>query len=548
MCRCATLLKAIEAYIKKVDDDLKDRLEEEGFAEAALTVEAEAELEEKIAETLDEEATALTEKLEENGVDLEAFYSDIWPELKGTDDTDEKIRAIFTEELEKTMPKLVSAYIHTSDAELKVTKITRRTTDWIRSWSSEIGEKMKLTTTDSLERILVTALDEGLGIAEVTQSIMDSGIRENYYRARSTAVTEILRAHSVSQQEARLQSPVVAGKKWRGGFSSSPRQNHLDMDGQIVLKNEPFEMVGKDGKTYYPQYPRDPILPVGETANCHCFAQDVLDTDMQDKPLKERQELQSKAVEEDDAAWEKELDERNKAKAGINEDTIKIDWLKAKPEDEQIRYFGSKNRWALFKSGVIQTDADLERLFTTKTLANGKTVRVRKPLKALKEDGIITIGRYTTPKGTKSCIKHSVYGDYSKLGNPKKPPSLANGGRPAGGGHTQAAIDDIISNGFTVNIEKTFGNGVRVGNIPEHTDKFRRTGEQMSWFPKEWDEDKVLIAGTYVANKPESIVPIGSNRADKSGDRLTAKYDGVTVCVTMDLNGDITSIYPANEQ
>lgn len=514
MCRCAALLKAIEAYIKKVDDDLKDRLEEEGFVEAELTVEAEAELEEKIAETLGEEVTTLTEKLDEDGVDLEAFYSDIWPELKGADDADEKIRAIFTEELEKTVPKLVSAYMQTSDAELKVTKITSRTTDWIKSWSAELGEKMKLTTTDSLERILVTALDEGLGIAEVTQSIMDSGIRENYYRARSTAVTEVLRAHSVSQQEARLQSPVVAGKKWRAGFSSSPRQNHLDMDGQIVLKNEPFEMVGKDGKTYYPQYPRDPILPVGETANCHCFAQDVLDTDMKDKPLKERQELQSKAVEDDDAAWEKELDERNKAKAGINEDTIKIDWLKAKPGDEQIRYFGSKNRWALFKSGVIQTDADLERLFTTKTLANGKTVRVRKTLKELEDDGIITISTHT--------VRHSVYGEFK------------TNGRMTGGGH---CVSSRKPGNYVVT--KTFSNGVTQGNDLTHTNRQKREEGYQLWFPEDWDEDKVLIAGTYIAN---SGIPIENGRQ-------VGVYDGVAVRVIHNSQtGKIGTICPDVEQ
>lgn len=532
MCRCAALLKAIEAYINKVDDDFKDRLEDEGFEEAELTVEAENELEEKIAETLEKEVNSLTEKLEEDGVDLEKFYSDIWPELKGTDDADEKIRAVFTEEFKKTVPKFVSSYMQTSDAELKVTKITRRTTDWIKSWSSELGEKMKLTTTDSLERILVTALDEGLGIAEVTQSIMDSGIRENYYRARSTAVTEMLRAHSVSQHEARLQSPVVAGKKWRAGLSSSPRQNHLDMDGQIVLKNEPFEMIGKDGKTYYPQYPRDSILPAGESVNCRCLAEDVLDIDMIDKPLNERKELQSKAIEDDDAAWEKELDERNKAKGGINEDTVKIDWLKAKPEDEQIRYFGSKNRWALFKSGVIQTDEDLERLFTTKTASNGKTVRVRKTLKELKEDGIITVpGRTMT---------HCSEGDY------KQPSKQFPKGRLQNGGHSQRGMQMLEDKGIEYVVTKEFSNGVRVGYVPTHKNKAKagisekhpKGDKGQSWFPKDWSDDDILVAGTRIANEAE-LVPDGV---------VFGEYNGVRIGIYADSEGYPSTIFPDNSK
>ena len=37
-------------------------------------------------------------------------------------------------------------------------------------------------------------------------------------------------------------------------------------------------------------------------------------------PLEERQRLQQKAIDEMDDEWEKELDARNKAKAGIEEE------------------------------------------------------------------------------------------------------------------------------------------------------------------------------------------------------------------------------------
>ena len=308
------------------------------------------------------------------------------------------------------------------------------------------------------------------------------------------------------------------------------------MDGQIVLKNEPFEMVGKDGKTYYPQYPRDPILPVGETANCHCFAQDVLDTDMKDKPLKERQELQSKAVEDDDAAWEKELDERNKAKAGINEDAIKIDWLKAKPEDEQIRYFGSKNRWALFKSGVIQTDADLERLFMIKPLANGKTSRVRKPLKELTADGIMTV--------SSSAVKHSTIGEFSGLRNPNKPAGGKNGGNMKKGGHSQANIDYLESKGIEYKIEKTYKNGVRIGGVANQDEPDKRLGQTgQAWFPEDWSEDDVLVAGTYVANRPEKIIELKSE-GTIIGYKKYSQYNGVTVGIITDAEGNAGTIFP----
>lgn len=171
-------------------------------------------------------------------------------------------------------------------------------------------------------------------------------------------------------------------------------------------------------------------------------------------------------------------------------------------------------------------------------------------MKALIEDDIITIGRYTTPKGTKSCIKHSVYGDYSKLGNPKKPPSLANGGQPAGGGHSQANIDYLESKGIEYKIEKTYKNGVRIGGVENHGEPKKRIGQTgQSWFPETWTEDDVLIAGTYVANNPEAVI----EKFDKSTKKLSgyekySEYNGVTVGIYVDIEGNVGTIFPDENQ
>mgnify|MGYP006922383498 CR=1 FL=1 len=70
------------------------------------------------------------------------------------------------------------------------------------------------TGVSGVQRIM-TAMNEGQSVAEVTQALMDSGIRNEYVRARKTALTETLRAHSVASQEAMLQSPSVVEKEWR---------------------------------------------------------------------------------------------------------------------------------------------------------------------------------------------------------------------------------------------------------------------------------------------------------------------------------------------
>lgn len=178
--------------------------------------------------------------------------------------------------------------------------------------------------------MLKKEIENGGNISQLCVDLINSGMEKegkgeywtSHYRARKVAVTEVLRAHSVAQHEAYMQSPAVESKSWRhtGNYRNEPRQNHVDMDGQVVLKDQPFELVGADGMIYYPMYPRDTSLPAAESINCHCIEQPVVDMEILGLPLEERQKLQQQAIDEMDDDWEAELDAQNKAKAGIEDD------------------------------------------------------------------------------------------------------------------------------------------------------------------------------------------------------------------------------------
>lgn len=546
MCNCKGLLKAINAYIQKADDDLEEQLTAEGYADADLTVEAASELEENIATALKAE-TALFLAEFEDIIDLEVFYSDVWPEIKGADDVDVKLKQAFMDEFQKTMPQFITSYIQDTDSELTLSQMSKRTTAWIEEWSEELGNIMKLNSADEFERILIEGLDEGYSVEKVTRKVLDSGIRDEYYKARRASLTEMLRAHSVARQEGIMQSPAVETKTWvhSGTYKIKPRQNHVNISGQTVPKDKPFTLTGADGGTYYPMYPRDRILPVGETANCHCIHRGNASDDILGMSLKERQELQRKAIEEDDGAWEKELDAKNKAKAGINEETIKMDWLKAKTKQGQISYLGSKNRWALVESGVIKDDADLSKLYQTKKTSTGKTVIVRKTLKTLRKDGIITVAPYKTSQGKQiDPLKHSTLGDFSNIQNPNKPAGGKNGGNMQKGGHSQTNIKHLEAKGITYKVEKTYKNGVRIGGVENHNEPEKKLGQTgQAWFPESWTDDDVLVAGTYVANFPEKTVEL------KLGGKLVgykkySKYKGLTVGIVTDLEDNVGTIFP----
>jgi len=219
------------------------------------------------------------------------------------------------------VPTLSTVYIREAEDDMVVSQIRQRTTSWIQSWSDDLADLMQLTSKKQLETIISGALEKGKGVEDLKRQLTVDGIRNEEYRARATSVTEMLRAHSVAKEEAIQQSPATDRKGWRhsGGHRIAPRENHVAMDGQIVAKERPFILIGRNGSTYHPMFPRDPNLPAEEVINCHCTHIPIVNDEVLGMSLEERQKLQQQIIDEDDRAWEKELDARNKAKAGIKD-------------------------------------------------------------------------------------------------------------------------------------------------------------------------------------------------------------------------------------
>ena len=56
------------------------------------------------------------------------------------------------------------------------------------------------------------------------------------------------------------------------------------------------------------------------------------------------------------------------------------------------------------------------------------------------------------------------------------------------GGHGQKGMDLLDKYGIEYHVIKTYTNGVRIGNIPNHVNKNKRIGTQQAWFPETWTE------------------------------------------------------------
>lgn len=532
MCNCDELIKAIDVYIEKADNNLEQALEQAGFANPRETVQQISRLERLITDVLLAQTAYFLDKLRES-VDLEAFFKEVFPLLQERDPTGQLLARLFFDTFSEGMKPLVSAYVAKIDEEMTVQTIFKRTINWVKSWSQNLARIMKLNSHKEIEDILTRGLDQGKSVVEVTEMISNSGIRNEYYKARRVAQTEMLRAHSVAAQEAMTQSPAVEAKEWRhtGSRHNTPRQNHVAMDHQRVPKDEPFTLIGRDGRTYKPMYPRDTSLPPSESINCHCISQPIVSADVLGLPIEERRKLQAKALDEANAKWEKE-------------ETKQVDAIRSKSRAEQIEYFGGgdegKQRLALLDSGVVSTDKELSRLY--KTTNDGSVVR--KTLQELTDDGIMTVSRAT--------LDHCVHGDYIA------PSRDYPHGRLRNGGHGSINIEELTQRGIEYHVTHTFQNGVRAGYVVGHKEKAkngitetmvnnngrpgtRNADKGQTWFPPDWTEDDIRAAGTYVANKPES-----ENGLFKAG-----TFRGVRIGIYTDAinnNGMPTTIFPDNSK
>lgn len=291
-----SIAKAIDTYIEKVDNELTSELASTGFVRASETVRNINTLEERLAAALKAETAFIRANLR-SAVDLEVFAQS-WSQINDFNVIDDRLAEIFFDSFATNIPRLATAYIKQTDPWLAVTQLTNRTIAWAKSWSQELGRIMKLASHRQMESLLTTALAEGQSVMDFTRHLMTSGIRNEYYRARSTALTEMLTAHSAAAEEALQQNPACEGKEWvhTGNHKNKPRENHEEMSGVIVRKDEMFMLIGADGGLYETPYPRHPSLPPGERINCHCIHRAVINENVLGLSLEERKRLQSEII------------------------------------------------------------------------------------------------------------------------------------------------------------------------------------------------------------------------------------------------------------
>ena len=148
-------------------------------------------------------------------------------------------------------------------------------------------------------------------------------------------------------------------------------------------------------------------------------------------------------------------------------------------------------------------------------------------------------GRYLNTKGSGRSVSDFAL-VHSNEGFFTKPIRKGDRLRLKSGGHGQKGMDLLDKHGIKYNIVKTYPNGVRVGNVPDHKEKSKRSGTGQTWFPKSWTEKDIRHAGEHVAG-------LKQNRHAKDGESMFGTYKGVRVGVKK-THGRISTVFPDSNQ
>lgn len=147
-------------------------------------------------------------------------------------------------------------------------------------------------------------------------------------------------------------------------------------------------------------------------------------------------------------------------------------------------------------------------------------------------------GNYYTSGGSDQvhhpALIHSIDGEFTH------DPKTGRTSRLKSGGHGQASIELMDDLGIEYHIVKTYPNGVRLGNVPSHKERWKQTGTGQAWFPEGWTTKDIVRAGEYV-------VSLKSNASVPDGVTMWGTYKGVHVGVKKK-GGKVATVFPDLDQ
>jgi len=125
--------------------------------------------------------------------------------------------------------------------------------------------EMSNTTVKEINHIISAAFEEGQSIQTTAATIQASIKHMTNVRATMIARTETIRASNIGAMAGADMTGLNLNKEWISTFDDRTREDHLVADGQVVAKDDPFDVGGEPLR-----YPADASGSAWNTINCRC--------------------------------------------------------------------------------------------------------------------------------------------------------------------------------------------------------------------------------------------------------------------------------------
>jgi uncharacterized protein with gpF-like domain len=139
-------------------------------------------------------------------------------------------------------------------------------TAWLVEYSSTLIRNLERTTKNQIASAIATARENGLGLVEAAEAIMQTASVINPVRASIIARTETHYAANQSSQLTAKAANVEMEKEWVAVTDNRTRSSHVAADGQTRRLTEPFNVGGYRLQTAGDQSAGAP----SETIMCRC--------------------------------------------------------------------------------------------------------------------------------------------------------------------------------------------------------------------------------------------------------------------------------------
>jgi len=93
--------------------------------------------------------------------------------LFAVDDFEEQFLEPTAGFLQQTIEELANVIMNSLDPEVPFKVLSSRSTNWIKGWSEELAEIMKLNAHEAVENVLTDAIENGLSIQDIEQALRD---------------------------------------------------------------------------------------------------------------------------------------------------------------------------------------------------------------------------------------------------------------------------------------------------------------------------------------------------------------------------------------